>query len=94
MILGNEEETIAYLHQISIDFNKDKKNIIRSYLFYVIKKYENLVNKEFLFAAETIVHNNDAEIEFIVKNFVNCISNLYNGGTYSSVQTFVPYIYA
>jgi replication factor C subunit 3/5 len=78
IIYGVEEETMAYLHQISIDFNKDKKNIIRSYFYYVIKKYENLVNKDFLFAAESIVHNNDAEIEFIVKFFVNCFSNIYS----------------
>jgi replication factor C subunit 3/5 len=65
-----EDDIINYIHDVSIKYNRDKKNIIQTYFNYIIKNYESLVEPEFMNIAEKIIHNNDTKIEYIVGYFV------------------------
>jgi DNA polymerase III delta prime subunit len=65
-----EDDIINYIHEVSIKYNMDKKNIIQTYFNYIIKNYDSLVNPELMNIIEKIIHNNDTKIEYIVGYFV------------------------
>lgn len=59
-----------YIHSISLDFNIDKKNIIKDFLNYIIKKQPKYVNTNFLDFVENLIHsqnhNNDILINYLL----------------------------
>jgi len=59
-----------YIHSISLDFNIDKKNIIKDFLNYIIKKQPKYVNSKFLDFVENLIHsqnhNNDILINYLL----------------------------
>ena len=59
-----------YIHSISLDFNIDKKNIIKDFLNYIIKKQPKYVNTKFLDFVENLIHsqnhNNDILINYLL----------------------------
>ena len=55
----------AYLKFISDAYNIDKKNIIKDFLNYIIRKKTNFINREFISFSETIM------------NFQECINSHY-----------------
>lgn len=65
----NTQDIISYIHDISINHNMDKKNILLTYFNYIIRSYPNIVTQPFLNLIETIIHNNDTLIEIIIKYF-------------------------
>ena len=48
-----------YLHEISINYNIDKKNIIINFLNYIIRNKQNVITSELLNFIENIMHNNE-----------------------------------
>lgn len=46
-----------YIHLISIDYNIDKKNIIKDFLNYIIKYYPLYVSSDFLDFVENLTHS-------------------------------------
>ena len=48
-----------YIHRLSIRYNMDKRNILNTYLNYVIRNYPEVVSPEFLSIAENVVHTTD-----------------------------------
>jgi len=66
----NSKEIILYLHEISIQFNIDKKSIIKNYFNYVIRNKKECVTPEFLNFVEVIMHSNDSNINHILNYFV------------------------
>jgi len=65
-----QENITNYINETSINYNMDKRNIIQTYFNYVIREHTTLITKEFLDLVETIINNNEAEIEHIIKFFV------------------------
>ncbi len=63
------ENIIKFIHQISIDYNMDKKNIFLSYFNFIIRNYPDKVNNKFFNLIENIIHNNDTRNEIIIKHF-------------------------
>ena len=53
----NVDKIFSYIHDISINYNMDKKNIIKNFLNYIIRNKPNLVNKEFLNFVENLMHS-------------------------------------
>jgi DNA polymerase III delta prime subunit len=67
----NEKEIISYIHSISIQYNVDKKNILKHYFHYCIKKKVEMVTSDFLNIVETIMHSNISNIEHILVYFIS-----------------------
>ncbi len=47
---------VEYVHKISIQYNIDKKNIIKDFINYIIKHHTKNVNSAFLYFVENILH--------------------------------------
>jgi DNA polymerase III delta prime subunit len=63
-------EIIHYINEISIQYNMDKKNILKSYFHFIIRKRKELVTPKFLTDVEVIMHSNDSNIEYIIDYFI------------------------
>ena len=46
-----------FIHSISINYNIDKKNIIKDFLNYIIKKHPKYINSRFLDFVENLIHS-------------------------------------
>ena len=53
------ENIINYIHNLSIEFNIDIKNIITDLLNYIIRTYPNVNNSNFLQFVENMIHTQD-----------------------------------
>lgn len=64
-----------YIHSISINYNIDKKNIIKDFLNYIIKCYPKYVTREFLYFVENIMHsqneNNNIFINYSISKLLS-----------------------
>jgi len=68
----------SYIQNISINYNIDKKNIIKDYLNYIIRNKPHLLTSEFLNFIENVMHNQD----FKNANFIHY--------ALSRLKSFVP----
>jgi len=55
------DDAVKYVQKISIDYNVDKKNIIKDFLNYIIRKKTNAISSEFLDFVENIMHSQDCK---------------------------------
>jgi len=66
------------IHSISIDYNIDKKNIIKDFLNYIIKNYPKYVTSNFLDFVENLMHsqnqNNNIHINYSVSRLSSFLS--------------------
>jgi len=60
---------ISYMHTLSIQYNTDKRNILKQYLDYIIRKLPEEITPRFLNMSEFIIHCNDAELTDIIQYF-------------------------
>ena len=51
-----------YIEELSINYNIDKKNIIKDFLNYIIRNKPHIISKELLCFIENIMHNQDCKI--------------------------------
>jgi DNA polymerase III delta prime subunit len=58
----------SYIHQISIQYNMDKRQIIRDFYNYIILHYP--VSTEMLDSMEVVLHNPTCKIETLVNYFI------------------------
>jgi len=68
--INNKNEWKEYLNNISIKYNIDKKNILKKYLNYIIRKKPDLLNNDFFIIVETVMHSNDCNINNILEYFI------------------------
>ena len=71
------DEIYNFINEISIQYNMDKINILQSYFNFVIRTYPDIITNEFLMIIETIIHNNEINIEYIIKYFTIFIKKYY-----------------
>jgi replication factor C subunit 3/5 len=69
----------TYIHQISIKYNMDKRQIIQSYFYYIIRNCSELVPTEFLTIMDDCLHNYDVPIENLIEYFYYKVSKYYGG---------------
>lgn len=70
---------IEYIQNISINYNVDKKNIIKDYLNYIIRKKSHLVTSAFLEFVENIMHFQDCKnTHYINYSLISMSSFLLN----------------
>ena len=67
-----------FIHSISINYNIDKKNIIKDFLNYIIKTYTKNVNSKFLDFIENLMHsqnqNNNTHINYLISKLSSSLS--------------------
>jgi hypothetical protein len=57
-----------YMYDISIQYNTDKRNILKYYFNYIVRKKKECITVEFLNTTEFIVHiSSDADLEDILQ---------------------------
>jgi len=62
-LVKDHKSLIQYIHEVSIQFNNDKKNILKSYFHYIIRNKKNIITPEYLKKIETIMHFKGSNIE-------------------------------
>jgi len=72
---NNFERLIQYVHNISIQYNTDKKNIIKSYYQYIIRNKKHIITSEYLKKVETIMHFRGSNVEHILLYFSTPVKN-------------------
>ena len=79
-ILSKEkiENINTYIHLISINYNIDKKNIIKDFLNYIIKKYPKYVDNKFLDFVENLMHsqnqNSNIHVNYLISKLSSSLS--------------------
>lgn len=79
MLKNNENVDIIknYIHKISIEYNIDKKNIIKDFLNYIIRNHSKFVTNEFLNFVENLMHsqiqNNNTHIFYSISTLSSFI---------------------
>jgi len=63
---------VDYIHNISIKYNIDKKNIVKDYLNYIIRNKIHIITSKFLNFVENVMHsqecNNNIYIHYFISN--------------------------
>jgi hypothetical protein len=66
---------IQYIHDISIQYNTDKKNILKYYYQYIIRNKKHIVTSKYLKKVESIMHFRGTNIEHILLYFSTPLKN-------------------
>ena len=73
-----KEETIQNFHifvqEICIQYNIDKKTVIKQYYNYIIRNYPSIITIEYLNNIEVILHNDGSNID----NMINYMKEVEN----------------
>lgn len=72
---NNFKKLIQYIHKISIQFNTDKKNILKYYYQYIIRNKKHIITSDYLKKVESIMHFRGTNIEHIILYFSSPIKN-------------------
>jgi DNA polymerase III delta prime subunit len=67
---------IPTINEISIQYNMDKKNIIKNYFNYIIRKKKEIITTDFLTMVEVIMHSNDSNIDFTINYFIHNMQSI------------------
>ena len=68
---NNNGEIINYIHGISIQYNIDKKNIMKNYFNYIIRNKKSVITRELLTIIENIMHTTDTNIGHLLEYFIH-----------------------
>jgi replication factor C subunit 3/5 len=68
---------IKMINEISTKFNMDKKNIIKDFLNYIIRKYQNANTPEYLNFVENIIHFEDCKNSYYVNYSLSKLVSLF-----------------
>jgi replication factor C subunit 3/5 len=66
-------EIVQYIHDVSIKYNTDKRNILKNYFNYIIRNKPEYICQELLDIAEVVCNTNDMNIPY---TFIYFIENL------------------
>ena len=55
-----------FINDISSKYNIDKKNIIKDFLNYIIRNYDNIITPKYLYFIENIMHFEDCKNNYFV----------------------------
>jgi hypothetical protein len=76
---GEKLNTISnFIQELSMNYNIDKKNIIKHYLNYIIRYKPEIVTSEFLVFVENIMH------------FQDCKNSYYVNYSLARLSKFIP----
>jgi replication factor C subunit 3/5 len=70
------ESITGYIHTISINYNIDKKNIIKDFLNYIIKHHHNRINSKLLDFVENLMHTKNQNINTYINYSISQLTSL------------------
>ena len=74
----NLDNIKSFIHSISIQYNIDKKNIIKDFLNYIIRSYPQYICKEFLCFVDNLMHsqiqNNNIHVYYSLSRLSTFVS--------------------
>lgn len=76
----NNDDIYNFIYLISINYNIDKKNIIRDFLNYIIKKYPIYITTDFLNFVENLIHSQ------VQNNKINIYYSIAKLSTFLSIE--------
>jgi DNA polymerase III delta prime subunit len=68
----------SYVHKISIDYNIDKKNIIKDFLNYIIRYHSEYIDSKFLNFIENLMHSQNQNNNIVVNYSLSRLSSFIN----------------
>ena len=71
------ESIFKFIYEISIQYNIDKKNIIKDYLNYIIRNNPLIISKEFLYFVENIMHMYENNNKIYIYYCLNKLSSVF-----------------
>ena len=80
------DKIIQFIQEISINYNIDKKNIIKYYLNYIIRNKPEMLTKEFLDFVENIMHFQDCKNVHYINYSISRISTFSTFSTFKKVE--------
>jgi replication factor C subunit 3/5 len=72
----NLELTTKYIHEISIKYNIDKKNLIKDFFNYIIRNKTNIISIDFLNFVENLIHTPDCNNKIYVNYALSKLAQL------------------
>jgi replication factor C subunit 3/5 len=69
-------DIINYINSVSINYNIDKKNIIKDFLNYIIKHHHNRINSELLDFVENLMHTKNQNINTYINYSISQLTSL------------------
>lgn len=79
---------IQRIHQISIQYNLDKKSVLKKYFDYVICKYPELVTADFLNMIDIIIHN-QLKVETMLQYFAIHVMKYYETAATTKMESSI-----
>jgi len=73
----NPGDIILYMHELSSEYNIDKKTIIYNYFNYVIRNKPKIIKKDILNLMTNLIHNTDVKIEHSLNYFCYQLHDYY-----------------
>jgi len=81
LLLNNKNDNTImitkFIHDLSIQYNIDKKTIINKYFNYIIRHKPQWITNDFLNIIENIMHCTEQNIEHILNYFSHQLKNYY-----------------
>ena len=76
IIISNNEDVyltkcLEYIHDISVSYNTDKKNIMKNFLNYIIRNRTDMVSPMFLNSMENILHYPECKNSYYI-SYICC----------------------
>tara|TARA_B100001059_G_C17660880_1_gene489392 strand:- start:307 stop:924 length:618 start_codon:yes stop_codon:yes gene_type:complete len=71
-------ENLEFISLISIEYNIEKKNIMKNYFNYLIRNKKNIITSEFLSFIENIIHVYDLSIDYMLPYSILQLNKFYN----------------
>ena len=72
---NNLDILVSDIHNISIKYNIDKKNIIKDYLNYIIRNKSNLITPHFLDFVENLMHSQESNNQTFINYSLSRLSS-------------------
>jgi replication factor C subunit 3/5 len=68
---------IEFIHSISINYNCDKKTIIKKYMDYLVRYKREYITKDFCHLCETILHSPEIDMQLLLKHTIYKLQKLF-----------------
>jgi DNA polymerase III delta prime subunit len=70
-MFSTDDDPKTFIHLLSINYNVDKKQIIKDYYNYLILNHSDIVTSEVLERMEVVIHNYDCKMDVLMNYFVS-----------------------
>jgi len=76
LLHSETKDAVAAIHGISIQYNIDKKNILKNYFNHMIRNHRPMITDRFLTVVDNCIHNYDIDLDVLIQYFCIQIKQL------------------